>query len=106
MLSSRSGHEVDVPAVAGPDDAPGAERAGEPERGAAGRARDRPRRVARVALERDVEVVGGRPSRRSRTAPPTSHASCPASDLARDGQRVAHAPTSRGTRAEIPQVTS
>ena len=48
-----------MPGVAGADHAPGAERAGELERRAAGGARDRPRGVARVAVEREVDVVGG-----------------------------------------------
>ena len=50
--------EVDVPGVARADDAPGAELAGEPERRAAGGAREGARGLARVALDRDVDVVG------------------------------------------------
>ena len=55
------GDEVDVPAVAGADDAPGPEGAGELEATPARRARDRPRGLARVALEREVDVVGRPP---------------------------------------------
>ena len=58
MSSSRRRHEVDVPGVARADDAPRAEVAGEPERRAAGRARERARRGLRVAGQRDVEVDG------------------------------------------------
>ena len=47
----------------------------------------------------------GRPSNWSRTAPPTSHASRPASTFARGFERRPHR-YSLGTRAEIPQVTS
>jgi hypothetical protein len=50
--------EVDVPAVPRADDAPGAERAGEPEGGAAGRARERASGILRIDGERDVEVGG------------------------------------------------
>ena len=47
-----------------------------------------------------------RPSRRSRTAPPTSQAGSPASAARAAVERVRHGPWTRGTRAEIPQVTS
>src|SRR5262249_21382878 len=49
--------DVDLPHLAGADDAPGAERVGELERRAARRPRDAPRGPARIALDREVDVV-------------------------------------------------
>ena len=54
-------HDVDVPAVAAPDDPPGAEGAGQLERRRVPGARDRPRRPRGIAGQRDVEVGGGAP---------------------------------------------
>ena len=98
-------HEVDVPAMLGTDDPPGPERAGQLEGEAARRARDRPRRLPRVALERDVDVVGG-PAEQ-----PVAHGAADEPRLAAGKhfaggfERGPHR-YSRGTRAEIPHVTS
>ena len=58
MSSSRRRTTSTCQRVAAADHAPGAERAGQLERGAAAGARDRPRGGLRVAGERDVEVGG------------------------------------------------
>ena len=101
------GDEVDVPGLAGPDDPPGAELVGQLERRAAGGARDRPRRLARVALERDVDVVGAAAEQ------PVAHGAADEPGLAAGERRArgverlgGHGWCSRGTRAEIPHVTS
>ena len=107
-----------MPAMAGADDAPGAEGPGELERRAAGGARDGLRRLPRVARQADVDIVG------PAVQEPVAHGAADEPGLA-PGQylasrlerlacrsraravvHVAHATTSRGTRAEIPQVTS
>ena len=49
-------HEVDVPGVAGADDAPRAERPRELERGGAGRARERAAPRVGIVADREVEV--------------------------------------------------
>ena len=100
------GHEVDVPAVAGADDAPGPERARQLEGGAAGGARDRARRLARVAGQRDVDVVG-RPAEQAVAHGAADHPRL----AARQGlpcrlQRLRAQRCSRGTRGERPHVTS
>ena len=98
--------EVDVPRVLGRDHPPGAERAAELER----RARGPPARAcARAAcgspgIARSMSSVS-RPSSRSRTAPPTSHAGSPASAAARGLERLAHV-AARGTRGLRPHVIS
>ena len=105
-MSPLQGHEVDVPAVARPDHAPGPERARELEGGAAAGARDRPRRLARVAGQRDVDVVG-RPAEQA-----VAHGAAdeprlvPRQRLAGDLQRLGAQRCSRGTRGEMPHVTS
>ena len=98
--------EIDVPAVIGADHPPGPERAGQLERHAAGGARDRPRRLARVAVERDVDVVGRAAEQL------VAHGAADQPRLAA-GQRRAgglerptHLVCSRGTRDERPQVIS
>ena len=97
--------EVDVPAVAGADHAPGPEGAGELEGRAAGGAGDRLRRFARVALERDVDVVGGAAEQvvahRAADQPRLAARERVAGGLERPGHRC-----SLGTRAEIPHVIS
>ena len=101
-------HEVDVPGVAAPDDAPGAERAGQLERGAAGRARERARGIRGVGGQREVEV-GRRPAEQAvahRAADdpgvaPGEHAA----DLV-ERDPGGHATYSRGTRGLIPHVIS
>ena len=98
-------HEVDVPRVSGADHPPGAERAGELERRAAGGARDRPGRGARIPVEGDVDVVG-RPLEQAvadRAADQPRRAA--GERRARGRERLGHA-YSRGTRAEMPHVIS
>ena len=102
----RSGDEVDLPGVVGPDDAPGAERRPTARtRGpAARRPRERPRPPrATSPATRDVDVGGRRaPSSRSRTAPPTSHARAPASASRASSSGVAQLSAARrrgGARA-------
>ena len=105
--------EVDVPAVARPDHAPGAELAGQPEGGAAGRARQRAGLLLRVLGQRHVEVD------RVAAEQPVAHGAADDPRLAPgelpahlvdDG--MAHAAGSpprwctRGTRALIPHVIS
>jgi hypothetical protein len=105
--------QVDVPGVAGPDDAPRAERAREPERRAAGGARERARGILGVLGDRDVEV--GR--RAAEQAVAHGAADDPrvaaGEDLAGRFERRAGghgaAPSrwyARGTRALIPHVIS
>ena len=89
-----------MPGVARPDDAPGAERAGELERRAAGVARDPPRRLARVAFERHVDVVDPAAEQ------PVAHRAADQPRLAA-GQRLARRlervhRCSLGTRADDP----
>ena len=99
------GDEVDVPAVARADDAPGPEGAGELEGDAAGGPRDRPRGVARVAREREVDVVRRPPEQ------PVAHGAADEPGrttrerLAGDLEGAAHS-YPRGTRGEMPQVIS
>ena len=114
MSPSRSDDEVDVPGVAGADDAPGAERAREPERRAAGRARERARGVLGVVREREVEVG------RRAAEQPVAHGAADDPRLAAGEDRAdrverrrarSRAPPpprwcSRGTRALIPHVIS
>ena len=56
MSPSRERDEVDVPRALRADDAPGAERAGEPERGAAGLLGHGPRGALGVLRHGEVEV--------------------------------------------------
>jgi hypothetical protein len=101
-------HEVDVPIVLRADDAPGAERAGEAERGAACRASERARAVPGVVPQREVDV--------GRRAAEEAVAHSAADDprvAAREhrahrihGDRAAHRTYSRGTRWPIPHVIS
>ena len=89
---SRSAHEVDVPGVAAPDDAPRAERARQLERRAARRAGDRARRGLRVARRARCRGrwsrgrAGGRARRRRRATPARREA------FARGLERVVHRP--------------
>ena len=100
--------EVDVPALVAPHDPPGAELPREAERRAARRARDAGRGLARVARHGDVEVARGTPQQ------PVAHRAADepgrlaGERLAGGGQRIGHGERtcSRGTRAEMPQVTS
>jgi hypothetical protein len=100
-------HEVDVPCVPRPDDAPGAELAGQPERRAAGLARERAGGVLWVVGERHVEVG------RAAAEQPVAHGAAddprvpPCEHRAHrvDGDLSAHAYT-RGTRALMPHVIS
>ena len=109
-----------MPGAVAREGAPGAELGRELERRPAGAARDRSRNRGLVAGDREVEVDDrARPSA-SRTAPPTIHASpAPSPASAPAATSTASAPasasatgviasrrSSRGTRAEIPQVTS
>ena len=83
-------HDVDVPGVAAPDHAPGAERVGERERRAARHAGDRARRRLGVAGQRDVEV--GRLAAEQAVAHRAAHdpRRLAAQPLARGLERVAH----------------
>ena len=98
-------HEVDVPVMPGADDPPGPERAGQLEGKAASRARDRLRRLLRVTLERDVDVVGGSAEQLVAHGAADEPRLAAGQHFAGGFERRPHR-YSRGTRAEIPQVTS
>ena len=99
-------HEVDVPGVTRADDAPGAERAGELERRAAGRTRERARGLPRVVRQREVEVGRGAAEQ------PVAHRAADdprvaaGEDSAHVLERHGHRTYSRGTRGPIPHVIS
>ena len=100
------GHEVDVPGLTRSHDPPRAERAGELERRSPGRPGDLPRRLARIARESHVDVVG-RPPEQTVAHSPADQPRL-ASGQRRPGrlERLRAHVYSRGTREEIPQVTS
>ena len=92
----------------GPDDAPRAERAGEPERRAAGRARERARGVRGIFRDREVEV------RRGAAEQPVAYGAAddprlaPGEDLAGRRERVGlgHGATSRAAASAVASVTA
>ena len=94
-----------MPAMLGADDPPGPERAGQLEGEAARRARDRPRRLARVLVEGDVDVVGGPFEQLVAHGAAYEPRLTAGQHLPRRFERRPHR-YSLGTRAEIPQVTS
>ena len=103
--------EVDLPGVAGPDDAPAAELVGQLEGGAARGPRQPPRGAARVAVDGDVEVVAGLDPIEQPVADGAAHE--PRALVAeRVAQRLDHrgeAPSrwyARGTRRLMAHVTS
>ncbi len=109
-----------MPGAIAREGAPGAELGGELERRPAGAARDASRNRGRIAGDREVEVDDR--ARHEGVAHGAAHDPCVARALARErpgghldrlgaGERLRdrghREPTSsRGTRAEIPQVTS
>jgi hypothetical protein len=103
--------QVDVPGVAWPDRPPAAELVRELERRPAGRLRDPPHPAARVALDRDVDVVGVAAEQAVPDRPADEPRGLAGQRLPCRVQRSAHAGSpsrwySRGTRREIPQVIS
>ena len=112
--------DVDVPPLSGADRAPGPEFLGEPERGAPSGSRDRLSGLAlRPGLDSQIGVDHRTARAASRTAPPTTQAgpsmASAAARTAADSRSPAaiasavlttHPKYSRGTRGEIPQVTS
>jgi hypothetical protein len=106
--------DVDVPGAVGGDHPPAPELGRELERVTAGRSRERPGGLALVAGDGDVEVddrpVDERVAHRPTDDPCLASGERPAGGLGgRRGSQVggeAHRRNSRGTRGEIPQVTS